>query len=50
MGDWDYISCGSEAGTGLEGEVGLLLPCDMLMITSGAVLIPTLCANKIKFK
>ena len=44
------VSCGSKAGTGLEGEAGLLLPCDMLTITSGAVLTPTLSTNKIKFK
>ena len=44
------VSCCSEAGTGLEGEAGLLLPCDMLTITSGAVLTPTLNVIKIKFK
>ena len=32
------VSCCSEAGTGLEGEVGLLLPCDILIIADGAVL------------
>ena len=40
------VCCGSEASTGLEGEVGLLLPWDILVITDGAVLTPTLNARK----
>ena len=32
------VSCCSEVSTGLEGEAGLLLPCDILIIADGAVL------------
>ena len=36
------VSWGSEAGSGLEGEAGLLLYCDIFMTAGGAILTPTL--------